>query len=68
MGMYEDRGPLTSGRETADLNQGDVLAGVLRPGPATGPSLVRRNLAGSGLIFRKPQTPAAEVLEGETVM
>jgi hypothetical protein len=61
--MYESREPLTRGRETQDLEQGDVLRGVLTPEAVTGASFgIRR---GGSWDWQRPQLPAEKILEEE---
>jgi hypothetical protein len=61
--MYESRKQLTKGRETQELEQGDVLRGVLTPEAVTGASFgIRR---GGSWIWEKPQLPASKILEEE---
>lgn len=61
--MYESRNPLSKGRETQDLEQGDVLRGFLIPEAPTGASFgIRR---GGSFEWKKPELPAAAILEAE---
>jgi hypothetical protein len=61
--MYESRGPLARGRETRELEQGDVLRGVLIPQAVTGASFGIRS--GGTWIWQRPQLPAARILAEE---
>jgi hypothetical protein len=61
--MYESRKPFTEGRETHELEQGDVLRGVLTPELVTGASFgIRR---GGSWHWEKPHLPAEKILEEE---
>jgi hypothetical protein len=61
--MYETRERLSNGRETQELEQGDVLRGVLKPELVTGASLGFRR--GSRWEWDRPQVPPAKILEEE---